>query len=147
MRCPECSSTIIYEDRVDQANKTVHCDDCGHTAPKIDFKTNLSFQDALTQLEEGEVVAREGWNGKGMFLYLVNEESLHPTQFPNKVEQMLTKDRLLNAGDCVAKTSKRIDMKTATDEIANGWKPSNLDLRRLPTQEVNRTPWLWRSQT
>ena len=31
----------------------------------------LNFGDALALLKEGEKVARIGWNGKGMFLFLV----------------------------------------------------------------------------
>lgn len=31
----------------------------------------MDFSQALTQLKAGERVAREGWNGKGMFLFLV----------------------------------------------------------------------------
>lgn len=31
----------------------------------------MSFGDALEQLKAGKKVARSGWNGKGMFLYLV----------------------------------------------------------------------------
>ena len=31
----------------------------------------LTFGDALDLLKEGEKVARLGWNGKGMFLFLV----------------------------------------------------------------------------
>ena len=34
-------------------------------------RTGLSFSDALKALEEGKSVYREGWNGKGMFVYLV----------------------------------------------------------------------------
>lgn len=33
--------------------------------------SNLSFGQALEALEAGRAVARDGWNGKGMFLYLV----------------------------------------------------------------------------
>ena len=32
---------------------------------------NLNFGDALALLKSGKKVAREGWNGKGMFLFLV----------------------------------------------------------------------------
>ena len=32
---------------------------------------HMSFSDALVRLKGGERVAREGWNGKGMFLFLV----------------------------------------------------------------------------
>lgn len=34
-------------------------------------KKNLSFADALTSLKNGALVSREGWNGKGMWLVLV----------------------------------------------------------------------------
>jgi len=32
---------------------------------------NNSFSEALVLLKEGKKVARSGWNGKGMFLFLV----------------------------------------------------------------------------
>lgn len=32
----------------------------------------MDFQEALTRLKQGRRVARRGWNGKGMFLFLVN---------------------------------------------------------------------------
>lgn len=31
----------------------------------------MDFGEALAELKAGGMVAREGWNGKGMFLYLV----------------------------------------------------------------------------
>lgn len=33
--------------------------------------TLVNFGEALEALKQGEKVAREGWNGKGMFLYYV----------------------------------------------------------------------------
>ena len=36
---------------------------------------NLNFGDALKALKEGKGVARTGWNGKGMFVYLVPASS------------------------------------------------------------------------
>ncbi len=32
----------------------------------------LNFGDAIVALKKGEKVAREGWNGKGMFLFYVD---------------------------------------------------------------------------
>lgn len=32
---------------------------------------SLSFSDALVAIKEGKRLAREGWNGKGMFVFLV----------------------------------------------------------------------------
>lgn len=31
----------------------------------------MDFSQALTQIKAGEIVARSGWNGKGMFVFLV----------------------------------------------------------------------------
>lgn len=39
----------------------------------------MDFSDALKALKRGEPVARSGWNGKGMFLYLVG-----PGNYPAK---------------------------------------------------------------
>lgn len=35
------------------------------------MKTDMSFGEALEALKEGKKVSRQGWNGKGMFLFLV----------------------------------------------------------------------------
>lgn len=39
----------------------------------------LNFGQALEALEQGKCVARSGWNGKGMFVYLVPANS-YPAQ-------------------------------------------------------------------
>jgi hypothetical protein len=31
----------------------------------------MTFSEALKELQNGELITRSGWNGKGMFLYLV----------------------------------------------------------------------------
>ena len=33
---------------------------------------NLSFEQALTSIKTGSKMQREGWNGKGLFVFLVN---------------------------------------------------------------------------
>lgn len=37
--------------------------------------SGLSFGAAVSRLKSGQLVARTGWNGKGMFIYLVPENS------------------------------------------------------------------------
>lgn len=37
--------------------------------------TNLTFSQALEALKEGKAIQRTGWNGKGMFLYYVPENT------------------------------------------------------------------------
>jgi len=41
--------------------------------------TNMTFGDALVMLKDGKRVSRAGWNGKGMFVYLVPANS-YPAQ-------------------------------------------------------------------
>ncbi len=38
--------------------------------------TNLYFSEVLLKLKSGKRVARAGWNGKGMFLFLVKGETV-----------------------------------------------------------------------
>lgn len=46
--------------------------------------SDLSFSVALEALKNGERVAREGWNGKGMFLYLVKSSTFVVNREPLK---------------------------------------------------------------
>lgn len=46
---------------------------------KVGVATLGSFSWALMRLKEGSKIARSGWNGKGMFLYLVPEASYPPS--------------------------------------------------------------------
>lgn len=39
----------------------------------------MDFGDAIRALKAGKTVTREGWNGKGMFLYLVPANAYPPT--------------------------------------------------------------------
>ena len=41
-----------------------------------DSKKYLTFGEALEALKRGKRIAREGWNGKGMFLFLLPEGSI-----------------------------------------------------------------------
>lgn len=82
----------------------------------------LSFGHAIEALKRGEKVARAGWNGKGMFLYLVPENK-YPAQ---------TEAAKKHFGDTVP-YGAYIAMKTAvenvvpwlasqTDVLANDWQ-------------------------
>lgn len=83
---------------------------------------NKNFGTAIEALKAGKKVAREGWNGKGMFLWLL------PTAI---VKREWVKDaRLLEVfGDrtelsCLGS----IRMKTATGEVLTGWQASQTDM-------------------
>lgn len=80
---------------------------------------NLSFGHAMVALEEGLKVARSGWNGKGMFLFLVPGSTFKVNRpplmgiYPEGTE---------------IKYHSHVDMKTATDEVVP-WLCSQTDMQ------------------
>jgi hypothetical protein len=78
----------------------------------------MNFQNALTALKMGGRVARTGWNGKGMFLFLVPGSSFAVSRPP--LLGIYPEGAIVNYHD-------HIDMRTATDEIVP-WVASQTDL-------------------
>ena len=86
-------------------------------------KEVMNFGQALEALKQGKKVARKGWNGKGMFLWL------KPAA---KVKAEWCKDPLLkelaegNGGEIDALGT--ICMFTADKQILSGWLASQIDM-------------------
>lgn len=80
--------------------------------------TAMSFGHALAALKEGHKVARAGWNGKGMFLFLVAGSTFRVNRPP-----------LLGIypEGTVIDYHAHIDMKTATGEVVP-WLASQTDM-------------------
>jgi len=82
----------------------------------------MDFSEALKELKNGERVARVGWNGKNMFIYMVkgtyiDEDFLH---------EEASKFNVAVKG--FAKFNAHIDMKTADGSVCVGWLASQIDL-------------------
>ncbi len=78
----------------------------------------MDFGDALRVLKQGGLVQRIGWNGKGMFLFLVAGSMFNVSQAPlSDIYPMGT-----SITYC-----PHIDMKTATGEIVP-WLASQTDV-------------------
>ncbi|MBQ8521047.1 MAG: DUF2829 domain-containing protein [Bacteroides sp.] len=82
-----------------------------------------TFGQAIGSLKFGQKVARKGWNGKGMFLWLkpmtmVKSEWCHDPKLKEIADN--------NGGEIVALGT--ICMKTANDEILTGWLASQTDM-------------------
>lgn len=75
-----------------------------------DDKDTFDFGSALDVLKDGGRVARQGWNGKGMFLFLANGKDI---QSCTGIED-----------ECV----DVICMKTAQDTVVFGWLASQADM-------------------
>ena len=76
-----------------------------------------SFGDAINFLKAGNKVARKGWNGKGMFLFLATDIEFHTEADLSCVSNL--------EGDL---TLPAIVMKTAGDRFCVGWLASQTDM-------------------
>ena len=91
----------------------------------------MNFGLAIEALKAGKKVAREGWNGKGMFIYL----NLGSVAFG--ADDEVTDDHLIDGisiklfetGDTGTVTRlPNINMKTATGSTLTGWLASQTDI-------------------
>ena len=76
----------------------------------------MNFGEAIEKLKEGKKVARKGWNGKGMFLFLADE--IH----------FLTKAQVKKKDGESYDVLPSIVMKTADDKCVVGWLASQTDM-------------------
>ncbi len=91
------------------------------------MKTNLTFGQAIEALKEGKKVAREGWNGKGMFLWLkpattIKAEWCHDPELKKIVED--------NGGEIAALGTISMYTTNSSGEksILTGWLASQSDM-------------------
>jgi hypothetical protein len=82
-----------------------------------DVSEGVSFGSAIVLLKMGKKVARKGWNGKGMFAYLVNG-----SEFKVSREPLLS---IYPEGTDIV-YRQHIDLRTADGSIAT-WSPSGSD--------------------
>lgn len=79
---------------------------------------NLTFSTALVLLKEGKKVARSGWNGKGMFVFLVPGSTFKVNRPP--LLGIYPEGTEINYHG-------HVDMKTADDQVVP-WLCSQTDL-------------------
>lgn len=88
----------------------------------------LTFGQALEALKTGSRIAREGWNGKGMWIYLNkgSHDCLEPVN-PSHIEGIDC--HLFVDGDNGTVTRlPNINMRTASGSIVTGWLASQTDM-------------------
>ena len=87
-----------------------------------DWKRNRSFSTALDWLKKGKKVARKGWNGKGMYIWLVPEATVPKEWIKDKglLEAIGENESM----ECLG----FIRMKTADGRILSGWLASQTDM-------------------
>lgn len=82
----------------------------------------MNFGHALEAMKLGSKVARSGWNGKGMFVYLVNGSIV------NQLHGEAAKHIGQPAEGSAQNICSHIDMKAADGSIVVGWLTSQTDM-------------------
>jgi Protein of unknown function (DUF2829) len=85
----------------------------------------MDFGQALEQLKTGKKVARNGWNGKGMFIYLVGGSFVPFEGLRNEAAKHLSQTNTPYDDVCI---NAHIDMKAADGTIVVGWLASQTDI-------------------
>jgi hypothetical protein len=78
----------------------------------------MNFGQAIEALKEGKKVAREGWNGKGMFAYYVAGSEFQVNRPP--LNSIFSEGKLVNY-------RPHIDLKAA-DGSCGVWNPNMMDI-------------------
>lgn len=84
---------------------------------------NMSFGEAIEAMKNGQFVRRAGWNGKGMYLWLMKPVTI-PVDWCK--EPHLKKLAEENGGSFDALGTIR--MKTADNKVLTGWLASQTDM-------------------
>lgn len=93
-----------------------------------------SFGQALKSIQRGRLVARQGWNGKGMFIFQRPEDSLPTDMIVNQVKSLPESFKRWvanNNGDSSTdkiKFTAYLCMKAADGTVVNGWLASQTDM-------------------
>ena len=87
----------------------------------------MDFGKALELLKKGQKVARKGWNGKGMFIYLTSGSMIPVVSLKPETANHLFGEKLLECDETVT-INPHIDMKAADGAVVIGWLASQTDM-------------------
>lgn len=102
----------------------------------------MKFGEAIELVKEGKLVARKGWNGKHIFIFMRPLDSLSVDMIINRVKSLpqavkdyfaayswtTEDDEPLDDKDAYVEFTEYLCMKTATGTIVNGWLASQTDM-------------------
>lgn len=93
----------------------------------------FNFGGALQLLKEGHKLARQGWNGRGMYIVLMDG-------YPSTVANAMTREKHNLPEGSIVTVNPYIVMKTATGELQPGWLASQTDMLAEDWVVVNEQP-------
>ncbi len=71
---------------------------------------NLNFGQALEALKQGKRVARTGWNGKGMFIFMRPADELHVSFVSKDIKSLPQSVKDYYHQDCVDDNGNPLDL-------------------------------------
>lgn len=103
---------------------------------------NLNFGNAIEALKEGKRVARKGWNGKNMFVFMRPADELNVEFVVDKVKSLPQSVKTFYLQDIINERGERVPieendnvkftaylcMKAAYGTIVDGWLASQTDM-------------------
>jgi hypothetical protein len=103
------------------------------------MESNLTFGQALEAVKQGKLISREGWNGKGMFIFMRPADEIAVPVVVNQVKSLpkAVKDYFYNNSNPsvplleqteTVKFTAYLCMKAADNSIVNGWLASQTDM-------------------
>ena len=102
----------------------------------------MNFGQAIEALKQGKLVARKGWNGTGMFIFMRPSAELSTDVIVNQVQSLPAAFKAWVAahyGDAptdVIKFTAYLCMKAADGTVVNGWIASQTDMLSEDWEEV-----------
>ena len=116
------------ESEIDKGYKVTYEDGYVSWSPEKVFNEaykksgEMNFGHALELIKRGEKVARKGWNGKGMFLFIATGKEFESENFGDKLPEII---------------NDVICMKTAQNTICIGWLASQTDMLAEDWELIN----------
>ena len=88
----------------------------------------MTFGNAIEAMKEGKRVARRGWNGKNMFIFLTRGSRIDLNELPTGSQKMLSMKITGSVGLDQLVINDHIDMMTTNGSITIGWAASYVDM-------------------
>ena len=86
----------------------------------------MNFGQTIEAMKNGKKVARDGWNGNGMFIYLVEGGAVEYRNLRGNAAKHITNES--TGKPFAACINSHIDMRTADGSVAVGWLASQADM-------------------
>ena len=88
----------------------------------------MTFGNAIKAMKEGKRVARRGWNGKNMFIFLTRGSRIDLDEFPPGSQKMLSMKITGSVGLYHVVVNDDIGIATTDGSITIGWAASYVDM-------------------